>query len=305
MTKIRMEANRIRAARADRWFNVILGALCVLMGILIFYPMYFVCIASISNPASVANGSVWLFPVRPTLIGYREIFKDMRIWTGYRNTLIYSVGGMLTSMLITIPAGYALSRRDFKARRVLMLYFTLTMFFSGGIIPTYITVKQFRLDNSIWVMLIPFSLNVYNLIITRTFLENTIPTELLEAARLDGCSDIRFLISIVLPLSRAMLAVISLYYLVSYWNEYFKALMYLRSDNLAPLQIVLRDILIRNQSFATGGLAMGASADGSVQQKADLVKFGVIVVASLPIIIIYPFIQKYFEKGVMIGSLKG
>jgi len=254
---------------------------------------------------SVANGNVWLYPKGFTLMGYKEIMKDSRIWAGYRNTLIYAVGGMLISMLFTMPAAYALSRKDFKARGFLMLFFTFTMFFNGGLIPTYLTVKKFHLDNTIWVMLIPFSVNVYNIIISRTFFQNNIPSELLEAAILDGCSNIQFFVKVVLPLSKAILAVISLYYIVGYWNEYFKALMYLREDKLHPLQMVLRDILIRNQAYASGQLGSGASAEGSVQQKADLVKYGVIVVSTLPIIIIYPLIQKYFEKGVMIGSLKG
>jgi putative aldouronate transport system permease protein len=264
-----------------------------------------VFIASVSNPSSVANGNVWLYPKGFTLMGYKEIMKDSRIWVGYKNTLIYAIGGMLISMLFTMPAAYALSRKDFKARGFLMLFFTFTMFFNGGLIPTYLTVKNFHLDNTIWVMLIPFSVNVYNIIISRTFFQNNIPGELLEAAKLDGCSNIQFFVKVVLPLSKAILAVISLYYIVGYWNEYFKALMYLREDRLYPLQMVLRDILTRNQAYASGQLGSGASAEGSVQQKADLVKYGVIVVSTLPIIVIYPLIQKYFDKGVMIGSLKG
>jgi putative aldouronate transport system permease protein len=286
-------------------FNCINIFLCAFIVIAVVYPVYFVVIASISNPSSVANGNVWLYPKGFTMMGYQEIMKDARIWVGYKNTLIYAIGGMLVSMFFTMPAAYALSRKDFKARGFLMLFFTFTMFFNGGLIPTYLTIKKFHLDNTIWVMLIPFSVNVYNIIISRTFYQNNIPGELLEAAILDGCTNIKFFIKVVLPLSKAILAVISLYYIVGYWNEYFKALIYLREDKLYPLQMVLRDILIRNQAYASGQLGAGASAEGSVQQKADLVKYGVIVVSSLPIIIIYPLIQKYFEKGVMIGSLKG
>ena len=239
------------------------------------------------------------------MLGYGEILKDSRIWSGYRNTILYSVGGMMVSLFFTMPAAYALSRKDFKTRNVLMLIFTFTMFFNGGLIPTYLTVKKFQLDNTVWVMLLPFSVNVFNIILSRTYFQNNIPFELFEAAKMDGCSDIGFFVKIVLPLSRAILAVISLYYIVGYWNEYFKALMYLRDDKLYPLQMVLRDILVRNQAYSSGQLGAGASAEGSVQQKADLVKYGVIVVSSLPIILLYPAIQKYFEKGVMIGSIKG
>lgn len=290
---------------SDRMFDFIILLLCVFVVIVTLYPVYFIVIASFSNPSSVANGDVWLIPKKITMIGYQEIFKDSRIWQGYRNTLFYSIAGTLISILFTLPAAYALSRKDLKLRNSIMLIFTFTMFFNGGLIPTYLTVRQFHMDNTVWVMLIPFSVNVFNLIIAKTFFENSMPDGVLEAAQIDGCSDIKFLLKIVLPLSKAIIAVIALYYLVGYWNEYFKALIYLRDEKMQPLQLVLRDILVRNQSYASGQLGSGASAEGNVQQKADLIKYGVIVVSTLPIIILYPFIQKYFEKGVMIGAIKG
>lgn len=289
---------------SDFWFDICIGILCAIVIVVTLYPVYFIVIASISHPSSVANGDVWLLPKNITFLGYQEIFKDNRILMGYRNTLLYAIGGTLISVGFTLPAAYALSRKDFKIRNYFMLFFTFTMFFNGGIIPTYLTVRQFRLDNTIWVMLIPFSVNVFNLIIARTFFENNIPDGVLEAAKIDGCADFGFFLQIVLPLSKAIIAVIALYYLVGYWNEYFKALIYLRNEELQPLQLVLRDILIRNQSYASGQLGSGASAEGNVQQKADLIKYGVIVVSTLPIIILYPFIQKYFEKGAMIGAIK-
>lgn len=290
---------------SDWVFDLFLIILCILVVIITLYPIYFIMIASISNPSSVANGDVWLIPKKITMLGYQEIFKDGRIGSGYKNTLIYALGGTLCSMIFTIPAAYALSRKDLKSGNLIMLLFAFTMFFNGGLIPTYLTVKQFNLDNSIWVMLIPFSVNVFNIIIARTYFQNNLPDGVLEAAQIDGCSDITFLLKIVIPLSKAILAVIALYYIVGYWNEYFKALIYLRDDKLYPLQLVLRDILVRNQSYASGQMGSGASSEGSVQQKADLIKYGVIVVSTLPIIIMYPFIQKYFEKGVMIGAIKG
>lgn len=280
--------------------------LCACIVLLTLYPIYFVLIASISNPASVANGGVWLFPRGITFAGYQEIINDERIWNGLKNTMFYSFVGTAVSLLFTIPAGYALSRSDFKARKVLMFFFVFTMFFSGGLIPTYLTVKGFGLTNTIWVMLIPFSVNVFNLIITRVFFQSTIPKELLESAKLDGCSDFQFFSKIAVPLSKALIAVMALYYGVGYWNEYMKALIYLNDSALYPLQLVLRDILVMNQTFSSGGGGtMITSGDVTAQQKGDLIKYGVIVVSTLPILIIFPFVQKYFEKGVMIGSIKG
>jgi len=184
-----------------------------------------------------------------------------------------------------------------------MLLFTFTIFFNGGLIPTYLTVKGLHLDNTIWVLMVPFCVNVFNLIISRTFFQSSVPKELLEASQLDGCSDFRFFIQIALPISKALVSVIGLYYMVGYWNEYFRALIYIRNENLRPLQLIIREILIQNQSF--GSNQTFSSADATLAQKQELLKYGVIVVSSLPMIIIFPFVQKYFEKGVMIGSIKG
>ncbi|KGA98636.1 ABC transporter permease [Alkalihalobacillus alcalophilus ATCC 27647 = CGMCC 1.3604] len=295
----------IKDSSSDLFFKVMLALICTGLLIATLYPVYFVVIASISNPASVANGDVWLYPRNITFAGYQEILSDERIWRGLKNTLIYTIGGTLFSLLFTIPAGYALSRADFKPRKYLMIFFVFTMFFSGGLIPTYLTVQQFGLTNTIWVMLIPFSVNVFNLVITRVFFQTSIPKELLESAKLDGCSDFQFFIRIAIPLSKALLAVMMLYYAVGYWNEYMKALIYLNDSKLYPLQLVLRDILVMNQTFSSGsGGAMMSTGDVTAQQKGDLIKYGVIVVSSVPIIALFPFVQKYFEKGVMIGSLK-
>ncbi|WP_130859049.1 carbohydrate ABC transporter permease [Gracilibacillus phocaeensis] len=296
--------NTIKDSSGDVYFKIFLAFICTVMLILILYPLYFVIIASISNPSSVANGEVWFFPKDITMIGYQEIFQDQRIWRGISNTLIYTIGGTVASLLFTIPAGYALSRNDFAARKFLTFFFVFTMFFNGGLIPTYLTVKEFGLTNTIWVMIIPFSVNVFNLIITRVFFQTTIPKELLESSKLDGCSDFQFFLKIVLPLSKAIIAVMMLYYSVQYWNEYMKALIYLNNDQLFPLQLILREILVMNEAFSSGGQGVSLG-DINMQQKADLIKYGVIIVSSLPMLIFFPFIQKYFEKGVMIGSLKG
>ena len=287
---------------SERVFELVIWFLGALVLLVSLYPLWFVIIASISDPGAVSNGRVWLLPTGLNVDGYREVFQDSRIWIGYRTTIIVTVVGTLLSLLVTIPCAYALSRKDFKARKPLMVFFVFTMYFSGGLIPTYITITQtLKMDNSIWVMIVPFCLNVYNLIVCRSFFENNIPVDLLESARLDGCSNTRFFISIALPLSKAILSVIALYYVVLRWNDYFTALIYVRNDQLKPLQIILRDILLMNQ--AQQGSNSYASDDSL--RLSELIKYSSIIVSTLPVLLIYPFIQKYFEKGVMIGALKG
>ncbi|MDO4292370.1 MAG: carbohydrate ABC transporter permease [Eubacteriales bacterium] len=283
--------------------NLPLYVLGVFLLLIVAYPLYFIVIASVSDPGMVLNGEVWLFPKKLNLTGYEELFKVDRIWVGYRNTIFYAIAGTAISMLVTVPAAYATSIRSLKIRRPVMLYFMFTMFFNGGLIPTYLIISQkLHMDNSIWVMIIPFCLNVYNMIIMRTFFESSLPQELWEAAQLDGCSHAYYLVRVVMPLSKAVLSVIVLYYVVGKWNEYFMALIYIRDDSLVPLQIVLRDILIQNEALS--GAEMGA-AGMEASKKANLIKYASIVVATLPMMILYPFLQKYFEKGVMIGAVKG
>ena len=275
----------------------------VLLLIIVAYPLYFIVIASVSDPGMVLNGEVWLIPKKLNLTGYKELFKVNKIWVGYRNTCFYTILGTIVSMAVTVPAAYAVSVKDLKIRKPVMLYFMFTMFFNGGLIPTYLVISQgLHMDNTVWVMIIPFCLNVYNMIIMRTFFESSLPQELWEAAQLDGCSYTRYLLQVVIPLSKAVLSVIILYYVVGKWNEYFTALIYIRDDSLVPLQIVLRDILIQNEAFS--GADMGA-AGLEASKKANLIRYSSIVVATLPMMILYPFLQKYIEKGVMIGAVKG
>ena len=288
----------------DTILDVIILIIAVLVIISVAYPISFIIIASVSNSTMVSTGQVVLYPKGFSLFGYKEILKDARIWTGYRNTIFYTVFGTLVNMALTLPAAYTLSRPEFKARRPLMFFFVFTMFFNGGLIPTYILMRDTKIINTIWVFIIPFAVNVYNLIIVRTFFENSIPKELYEAASLDGCTHFRYFMTVVLPLSKAVISVISLYYLVQHWNDFYTALIYIRDNQLMPLQMVLRDILISNQVFSQGAGAGGA-AGGYAQQYADQVKYAVIIVSTLPILCVYPFIQKYFEKGVMIGAVKG
>jgi putative aldouronate transport system permease protein len=284
----------------DLGFNVLLyGSIAVSMA-LIIYPLYFIVIASISNPFMVANGEVFFLPKDITFGGFQRIFQDNSILIGYRNTLFYTVAGTLFKMLVTIPAAYALSRKDFMPRRPLMFIFVFTMYFNGGMIPTYLLIKDLNMLDTVWVMIIPFAVNVTNLIIARSFFETSIPQELLDSAAIDGCNNTQFFLKIVLPISKSILSVIALFYMVQHWNEFFSALLYLKDRDLFSLQLIIRDILVMNQTASAS-----ASASSSAVQIAEQVKFAVIIVSTLPMLLVYPFIQKYFIKGVMIGAVKG
>lgn len=288
--------------RGDRIFQIVLA---IIIGAIVFatlYPLWFVLIASISDPRLVATGQVWLWPSGISFGGYENIFADERIWNGYRNTIVYAVVGTAINLVVTLPAAFALSRREFRARRPIMFYFAFTMFFSGGLIPIYLLYRDLGLLDNWLVFVLPTALNVYNLIIARAFFEASIPEELFEAARLDGVSYFGYFLRIVLPLSKAIIAVIGLYYLVQHWNDFFTGLVFVRDYALQPLQIVLRDILLSNQALNGQGGSGGAGAYN--QDYAEQIKYGVIIVSTLPVLLVYPFLQKYFEKGVMIGSVK-
>ena len=294
----------VKYSLADNIFEFFIIIFCIFVFIIVAYPLYFIVIASFSDSTYVNQGLVILTPKGFSTYGYSKIFEDTRIWTGYKNTLIYTLGGTAINLLFTLPGAYALAYKRFKARKYIMRAFVFTMFFNGGLIPTYMLIRNLRMVDTMWVMMIPFCVNVYNLIITRTFFEHTIPDELYEAAIIDGCTHFKFFTTVVLPLSKAIISVIFLYYLVGHWNHFFTALIYLNKDNLQPLQIVLRNILLSNQVFMEGA-GMGGEAGGYAQRYADQVKYGVILVSTLPILCLYPFIQKYFEEGIMIGAIKG
>ena len=287
---------------SDRIFHATVLILSILCFIVILYPLWFVVIASISNSDMVNRGEIVFWPKDIRFYGFQQIFQDSRILTGYRNTLLYVVGGTLLNMIVTMPAAYALSRPDFKARNKVMLYFVFTMYFSGGLVPTYMQINNMGLINTPWILLVMVLINTYNLIIARTFIQNSIPNDLYESASLDGCSHFRFFWSIVLPLSKAIISVEMLYYAVFHWNDYFNALIYTSNNDIQPLQMVLRRILLQNEAFANGN---GGVQGGYAQSSADQVKYAVIIVSTVPILCVYPFIQKYFEKGVMIGAVKG
>ncbi|WP_232847800.1 carbohydrate ABC transporter permease [Occultella kanbiaonis] len=289
----------------DIAFAVFLALSCGLILFVTLYPVYFVMIASVSDPTLVATGRVSFWPRGWSWFGYEQIFADSRIWTGYRNTLLYTVAGTALNLLVTLPAAYALSRREFAPRKVLMLFFAFTMFFSGGLIPTYLLYRDLNLLDNWAVFVLPSAVNVFNLIIARAFFENSLPEEIFEAATIDGANYFQFFAKIAIPLSMAIISVIGLYYLVQHWNDFFTGLVFVRTYDRQPLQIVLRDILISNQAFAGGAGGAGGTGGSYAQQYADQIKYGVIVVSTLPIIVLYPFLQRYFEKGVMIGSVKG
>lgn len=295
----------IRRTKADRVFDTCNFLLLLIIGLIVLYPLYFVIIASISDPNAVNNGRVVFFPQGVTLMGYSRLFQDKTIWTGYRNTLMYTLAGTTLDVFVTICAAYALSRKDLVGRNILMKYFIFTMYFSGGLIPLYVQVNNMGLYNTPWVLIILGAVSVYNLIIARTFFESTIPLELLEAAKLDGCSDFRFFGSIAVPLSTSIIAVLVVYYGVGHWNQYFNALIFISKQKYYPLQVILREILIQSRQTESV-VSEGDIAEMMEKNKyAELIKFGVIVVSSLPVMILYPFAQKFFVKGVMLGAVKG
>ena len=293
----------IRTSAEDKvLYSVTNFCLCVLV-IIIAYPLIYVISSSFSSGQAVSAGRVFLWPVEPSLEGYRTAFSYRAVMLGYRNTIIYTVVGTIINVAMTLMAAYPLSRRSFHARKFYMTLFIITMFFSGGLIPLYILIVQLNLINTIWALVLPGAISTYNMIITRTFFLNTIPTDMIEAAQIDGCNDFRFFFVILLPLSKAIIAVITLFYGVGHWNAWFSAMLYLRNPAMRPLQLVLRDILIA-VSINTSDIQ-----DPEVLEKltylADLMRYSLIVVATVPIVAIYPFIQRFFIKGVMIGSLKG
>lgn len=298
-----MQSPTMKESGSDRIFTMINYAVLSVFLIIVLYPLIYVVSASFSSSSAVLSGKVWLWPVEPTLEGYRAVFKNTMVAKGFLNTLLYTLAGTSINLLLTVMAAYPLSRKDFRGRNVFMLLFVFTMLFNGGLIPTYLLVKDLGMIDTVWAMLIPGALSVWNVIIMRTYFQTTIPQELLEASQLDGCTDFRFLWRIVLPLSGPILAVIALFYAVGHWNQYFNAMIYLKSANLYPLQLVLRDILVQNEvNIEMLGDAKTAAARQGLR---ELLKYSLIVVTSVPLLIVYPFLQKFFVKGVMIGSLKG
>ncbi|PZE22331.1 carbohydrate ABC transporter permease [Paenibacillus xerothermodurans] len=293
----------IKEAAGDRIFNIINYTILTFFLLIVLYPLVYITSASFSTPAAVTAGRVWLWPVEPTLEGYAAVFKNKLIWSGFRNSIVYTAVGTAINVVMTILAAYPLARKDLVGRNAIIMLFMFTTMFSGGLIPSYLLVKDLGMLNTMWSLIIPTAFGVYNMIITRTYFQTTIPEELLEAAQLDGCNDFKFVAKIVVPLSGPIIAVITLYYAVGHWNQFFNAMLYLKSPQMFPLQLVLRDILVQNQVDAN----MLTDLEDAVKREglSELLKYSLIIVASAPLLIIYPFIQKHFVKGVMVGSLKG
>jgi len=295
--------NKIREnALSDRIFGAVVLILSILCFLIILYPLWFVVIASISNSDLVNQGKVTFLPMDVRFYGYEQVFSDSRIWNGYMNTIIYVVAGTAINLAVTMPAAYALSRPDFSARNVVMTYYVFTMYFSGGLVPLYMTISNLGLISTKLILIIFVAVNTYNLIIARTFIQNSIPNDLYEAAILDGCDHFTYFWKVVIPLSKAVISVEILYYGVFHWNDYFNALVYNYKQSNEPLQMVLRRILLLNEAYASGN---GGVQGGYGQSSADQVKYAVMIVSTVPILCVYPFVQKYFEKGVMIGAVKG
>lgn len=297
-----MNTNKARI-QDGRWFDRINIAASVIVLAVVLYPMLLVVSASFSSPTAILNGEVLLLPVRPSLMAYERVLKNELILSGFFNSVVYTLIGCVISLVLNVLAAYPMSRRDFGGRGLLTVVVTITMFFSGGIVPSYLVIKELKMLNSMWAVILPSALSAWNIILMRTFFQTGVPYELSEAGRLDGCSNFRLLTQIILPLSKPILAVIGLYYGVAYWNSYFSALLYLSSSAKYPLQLVLRDILLREDMSNMLDTVSETSADTLLM--ITVLKYAVCVVASAPVIALYPFLQKYFVKGALIGAIKG
>ena len=296
-----MAGGPIKLTSGDRAFYAVNAVLLALLALIVIYPLYFIIIASFSDPDAVLGGRVILYPVQVTFEGYAKILQRTDVWRGYLNTIIYTALTVVLSLAVTIPGGWALSRKTIPGKKFLMIYFIIPMFFGGGLIPFYNVMSKLGLINTIWAIILPSILSVWNLFMTRTFFESSIPDGLVEAAKIDGAGEFRIFTLLVLPLSKAILAVMALCYAIGQWNSYFDAMIFLQNENLYPLQLVLKEILIASES-TTGG-----SGETILEQyrTANQIKYVSVIVSSAPVMLLYPFVQKYFAQGVMIGSLKG
>lgn len=301
MKLFKKKRRKIYESKTDRIYYLINNIIMIILALIVIYPLYFIIIASLSNPDAIMNGEVFLFPVDISLEGYERLLSDSQIWIGYRNTILYTTIGTLLNILVTIPAGWALSRKNLPYRKFFMWFFIITMFFGGGLIPFYLLVSRLNMIDTPFALIIPGAVSVWNVFMTKAYYESNIPKELLEAAKIDGAGEIKTFMQIILPISKPIIAVMVLFYAVGHWNSYFNALIFIQSENLYPLQLVLRDILI----VAEGTTGTGDPSTILEQQRiANMIKYSSIIVSSLPIILFYPFIQKFFEKGFLVGSFK-
>lgn len=293
--------------KGDKVFKWVIAVLLVIITLVFAYPMWFVLIAAVSNPDLVQTGQVIFWPKEFSWDGYQAVFQNKDILIGYRNTIIYTVFGTLLDLVVTLPAAYALSRQDFVGRNVFTIIFTITMFFSGGMIPSYLVVERLHLINNPMVMIIIGATGMFDIIMCRTFFQSSIPDELTDAAQIDGCSNTQLFGKIILPLSKPIIAVMVLFFAITHWNNYFTALLYLNTPDFRPLQLVLRDILINSDLMVElmQNQNIDAATAAKIERTKQLVRYASIIVSSLPVMCLYPLVQKYFVKGVMIGSIKG
>jgi len=294
--------NKVKKSKEDRIFLAVCYIIISILTIIVLYPMVYVVSASFSSGSAVAQGKVWLWPVEVTLDGYKAILKYKNIWIGYRNTIFYTVVGTVINVCLTMICAYPLARRNLRGRNAIMMLFVFTMLFNGGMIPNYILISKLKIINTPWAMLLPGAISVYNMIVARTFIQQNISSELMDAAKIDGCNDVQIFSQIVLPLSKAIIAVLAMWYAVGHWNSYFNAFLYLNDKELYPLQIFLRELLVLGNVSSE---MVDAETIAQLQNLKYLLKYTTIVIATVPLFAIYPFVQKYFVKGVMIGSVKG
>ena len=303
-----MEVSKhLKRTRQDVVYDTIIFIILTFVLLIVAYPLYFVIISSFSDPVAVAGGKVVFFPIGFTLDGYKEVFKTSTVMRGFANSLLYTSLGVSINLAVTMPTAYALSRKDFLLRKPITLFYMVTMFVGGGMMPTYIVIRDTGLLDTMWALILPGALGVYNMIVARTFFTTNIPQELMEAAKLDGCGNTRFFFYIVLPLSGAITAILFLYYGVGHWNSYFSALLYINDRTKWPLQLELRNILLLNSVNTTSKVMTEAELKEKERLEAlkEMMKYSLIIISSIPVLVIYPFVQRHFVKGVMIGSVKG
>lgn len=294
--------NKIKESKTDYIYYGIAGFILLLLAIIVIYPLYFVLIASVSDPDAIFNGEVYFYPIKATFDGYMRLMDEPLIWQGYLNTIIYTVLGTLFNIVLTIPAGWALSRNYLPGRKVFMITFIITMFFGGGLIPYYLICSALGLVDNPLILIIGGGVSVYNVFMCKSYFQSNIPKEVIEASEIDGCGEIRTFFDIVLPLSKSIISVMILFYAVGHWNNYVDALIFISNEQYYPLQLVLKNILVSAESQSNSG---SSSTTIIEQQKiANQIKYSSIIVSSLPIIIIYPFIEKHFDQGILVGSFK-
>lgn len=301
-----MRSHKIRGSKGDMLYDAINTAVLLALLVAVAYPLYFVVIASVSDPRLVTTGRVLLYPRNLSFDGYREVLQYGPIWTGYRNTLVYTALYTVLSVLVSLLTGYSLGQKKLPGRKAITAFFLFTMFFNGGLIPTYLLMKGIGLYGSPAILVMMGAVNVNNIIISRTFIKSTVPDELYEAATIDGCNHRVFFFRIVLPVSKALIAVLVLFAAVSQWNSWFNAMIYLNKTQLMPLQMVLRDLIVNQSALSMASDTASQGGDAAAQvYLVEAMRYAVIIVSTLPILCAYPFLQKYFVKGIMIGSVKG